>query len=111
MNHQRSKHGPWSKYPTSYWTEETLFYVIEHVPDICLEGIVAMEHIFGTGCVPRSLTFQVNGSQQTRDIDPMLEQCWASVVDGSPTFKQHWVDVSFFPGSLLFAEHNCDRRR
>ena len=32
-------------------------------------------------------------SQQTRDIDPMLCQCWASVVDGGPTLAQHWVDV------------------
>ena len=33
-------------------------------------------------------------SQQTRDIHPMLHQCWASVVDGEPTLVQHWVRVS-----------------
>ena len=32
--------------------------------------------------------------QQTRHIDPMLGQCWASVVDGGPTLAQRWVDVS-----------------
>ena len=31
-------------------------------------------------------------SQQTHRIDPMLVQCWASVVDGGPTLKQHWVN-------------------
>ena len=25
----------------------------------------------------------------SRDIDPMLYQCWASVVDGGPTLIQH----------------------
>ena len=33
-------------------------------------------------------------SQQTRYVDPMLDQCWASVYDGGPALVQHWVDVS-----------------
>ena len=32
--------------------------------------------------------------QQTRDIDPMLDQCCATVYDAGPTLVQHWVDVS-----------------
>ena len=32
-------------------------------------------------------------AQQTRDVDPMLFQCWASVEDDGPTLKQHWVKV------------------
>ena len=28
----------------------------------------------------------------------MLFQCWASVEDGRPTFKQHWVNVPCLPG-------------
>ena len=32
-------------------------------------------------------------SQQTRYINPMLVQCWASVKDGGPTLYQHWVNV------------------
>ena len=31
--------------------------------------------------------------KQTIDIQPMLLHCWASVVDGEPTVKQHWLDV------------------
>ena len=27
--------------------------------------------------------------------EPMLVQCWTSVADVGPTFKQHWVNVSF----------------
>ena len=30
-------------------------------------------------------------SQQTRDIDPMLDQCCATVYDAGPTLVQHWV--------------------
>ena len=26
----------------------------------------------------------------TRDVDPMLNLCWPSVVDGGPTWTQHW---------------------
>ena len=36
--------------------------------------------------------------QQTRDIHPMLFQCWASVGDGGPTLKQYWVNVSCLLG-------------
>ena len=27
------------------------------------------------------------------DIDPMLDQSWATVYDAGPTLVQHWVDV------------------
>ena len=37
-------------------------------------------------------------SQQTRGIYPMVEQCWANVVDGGPTLLKHWVDVSCLLG-------------
>ena len=33
-------------------------------------------------------------TQKTQDIDSMLVQCWASVVDDGPTLNQHWVNVS-----------------
>ena len=32
-------------------------------------------------------------SQQTRDVDPPLIYCWASVDDARSTLKQHWCDV------------------
>ena len=37
-------------------------------------------------------------TQQTRDIEPMLVQCWASVVDDGPALNQHWVNVSCLLG-------------
>ena len=40
-------------------------------------------------------------TQQTRDVDRMLFQCWADVVDGGPTLKQHWVNVSCLLGTTL----------
>ena len=33
-------------------------------------------------------------SQKKRRIEPMLDQCWAGVVDGGPALVQHWVGVS-----------------
>ena len=36
--------------------------------------------------------FNVTTPQQTRYINPMLVQCWASVVDGGLTLDQHRVD-------------------
>ena len=38
------------------------------------------------------------GSRQTRDIEPLLDQCWASVVDGGPTLNQQWLNVSCLVG-------------
>ena len=37
-------------------------------------------------------------SQQTQNIDQMLEQCWANVLDGGPPSVQHLVDVSCLLG-------------
>ena len=33
-------------------------------------------------------------SQQTRGVEPMLFQCWASAVGGGPTLKQDWFNPS-----------------
>ena len=38
-------------------------------------------------------TVPQNTRHQTLDIDLLLDQCWASVVDDGPTLIQHWVDV------------------
>ena len=37
-------------------------------------------------------------SQQTRDIHPMLFQCWLIVSDAGPTLKHHWVNAPCFLG-------------
>ena len=41
----------------------------------------------------------ISQTQQTRDSEPMLVQCWADVVDGGPTLSQHW-----FTGSCLLGK-------
>ena len=38
-------------------------------------------------------------SQQTREIETLLVQCWASVVDGGPTLSQQCLNVSCLLGS------------
>ena len=38
-------------------------------------------------------------SRQTRYIHPILDQCWASVVDGETKLVQYWVDVSCLLGN------------
>ena len=39
-------------------------------------------------------------AQQTRDVEPVLVLCWASVADGGPELDQHWVNVSCLLGVL-----------
>ena len=39
-------------------------------------------------------------TQPTRDIYPLLDQCWATVNDAGPTLVQHWVDVSCLLGMI-----------
>ena len=57
---------------------------------------------WGDSTDPPSMCAQARGDastpQQTQVIDPMLVQCWASVVDGGPTLDQHWVYVSCLLG-------------
>ena len=44
--------------------------------------------------------------QQTREVEPMLGQCWASVLDDEPTLTQHWFNVSCLLGQkLMICEH------
>ena len=50
-------------------------------------------------------------AQQTRAIEPLLVQCWASVVDGGPTLNQQWLNISCFlsscaAGRLFHADDN-----
>ena len=45
-------------------------------------------------------------SQQTRGIEPILFYCWASVVDGGPTVKQHRLNASCLLGCCLYAVIN-----
>ena len=37
-------------------------------------------------------------TQQTRDIQPMLVQCWASVADAGPTLNRRRLTVSYLLG-------------
>ena len=61
-------------------------------------------------------------TKETRGIHPMLFQCWASVEDGGPTLKQHWVNAPCLLGYcsvkskgsiclLLFKHHITVRTR
>ena len=38
-------------------------------------------------------------TQQTRDIEPLLVQCWSTVYDAGPTLNQQWLNVSCLLGS------------
>ena len=39
-------------------------------------------------------------TQQTRDIEPLLVQCWFTVHDADPTLNQHWLNVSCLLGRM-----------
>ena len=51
-------------------------------------------------------------SQQSRDVEPMLGQCWPAVYDVGPTLTQHWSNVSCLLGTtqmpLLWAGNNLE---
>ena len=38
------------------------------------------------------------GSQQARDVDPMLVQCWPTVCNAGPASNQHWFNASCLLG-------------
>ena len=47
--------------------------------------------------VPR--LFRCGGVQkQSRGVEQVLFQCWASVADAGPTLKQNWFDVECLQG-------------
>ena len=56
-------------------------------------GLSQLSSELAVTCNPYSV-----GTQQTRDIEPMLVYCWADVADGVPTLNQHWFNVSCLPG-------------
>ena len=43
------------------------------------------------------------------NIDPMLDQWWARVVDGGSTLIQHWVNVSCLLGTSKVDPRTVDR--
>ena len=45
-------------------------------------------------------------TQQTRDVHPMLFQCWLTVFDAGPTLKQHRVNASCLLG--IIKAKSCD---
>ena len=49
---------------------------------------------------PAVCTAKPAAAQQTRDIEPMLVWCWASVADVGLELDQHWVNVLCLPGVL-----------
>ena len=60
-------------------------------PQIIVYGLISnLLHVLYPrfGCASRP------SPRQTRDIEPMLGQCWADVVDGGPAMTQHWFNVS-----------------
>ena len=46
---------------------------------------------------------QLNDPGETRDIDPMSDQCWASVANAGPTLIRHRIYVSGLLGRRLNA--------
>ena len=35
---------------------------------------------------------------ETRDVEPVPDQCWVTVTDGGPALIRHWVNVPFLLG-------------
>ena len=61
-----------------------------HPQDVILAQFSLCMHEDGLN--PHSFHLLLHAFQQTRDIYPMLFQCWATVFDAGPTLNQHWVN-------------------
>ena len=61
-----------------------------------MRHLVRSTIVFHTGSISPANTTRF--TQQTRDIDPMLDQYWSTGYDAGPTSVQHWVDVSCLLG-------------
>ena len=64
----------------------TQFQVVEHLNKIARKGL---DHF----------------TQQTRDVQPMLAQCWPIVFDAGPTSYQSWLNLSCLLGRLVSLPH------
>ena len=49
------------------------------------------------------------GPQQTRDICPMLCQCWSIVYDAGPALIQHRIHISCFFAEVCPSKHGIDQ--
>ena len=65
------------------------YYYINGAPYFRLVGVTIEQEGMVLLCVDHKIT-----TQQTRDVKPMLFQCWPTVFDVGPTIKQHWFNVS-----------------
>ena len=46
-------------------------------------------------------------SAPTKDNQPLLFQCWATVYDGGPALKQHWVNNRVFCAMITSRVVDC----
>ena len=60
----------------------------------------------GLGSATCSCDIIVVSSEQTRDIEPMLGQCWIDVLDGGPTLTQHWFNVVFCLQAVIIVKNS-----
>ena len=56
-----------------------------------LVGLMLFYHLYNEVVYHATAVYEA-----TSDVYPMLFECWASVADAGPTFKQHWLNASFF---------------
>ena len=69
--------------------------MVNHVMIKCCVGWVVSGHVIAACSRPPTTC------RKTRDIEPVLGYCWASVEDGGPTLNQHWLSVSCLLGCHL----------
>ena len=46
---------------------------------------------------------------QTKNINSLLDQCWASVCDAGPALTQQWVNLSCLQGQAIVFYGRCGR--
>ena len=99
---------PWScRTNTCIQAENDVSTMLQCWPNIDLVLVRVDDLITSTSLLfTRNRAYAHVPVQQTREINPMLVQCWASIVDGGPTLYQHWLDASCLLGSYILCIHS-----
>ena len=86
--------------PPSSWVIPSPAVTIPSTPDLATRQdciVVALPLAWPQICLVNCSSFLI-ASQQTRDIEPLLVQCWSTVYDAGPTLNQQWLNVSCLLG-------------
>ena len=91
-------HPPTPPTTNQSWWSESICMLHAGPPWGSMVDFLALENLI---LHYRNRHYFLHLAQQVRNINPILEQCWTSVVDGGPTLVQYWGDEACLMVSVL----------